>query len=137
MAKRQAATEEALNTLALLTEQQQLCIEQLLTGNTKQAAATAVGVAPYTVSRWYKEAEFVAALNRRRIEIHGEHADRLRGLAASALDVLAAGLDSEREVIRLQAAQAILKAVRLADVGEPSNEITAERVMLRQMTELC
>lgn len=111
-----------------LSEQQLACIEQLVSGKTKAAAAEAVGVAAYTVSRWHREALFVAALNARRADLHEANAERLRSLASKALDVYQEALESADLGVRLKAAGMVLRAVRLAELPRVPTEIEPEQV---------
>jgi hypothetical protein len=118
MAKRQQPAEET-GTHAVdpeLTDQQLCCIEALIAGKTKAAAAEAVGVAAYTVSRWHKEALFVATLNSRRKDIHAANVERLRSLTTVALDVYEEALSSPDLALRLKAAGLILKAGGLGEL---------------------
>lgn len=124
MARRAQPTAEA----AELSEQQHACIEQLIGGKTKAAAAEAVGVAAFTVSRWHKEAAFVAALNARRREMHEANTERLRSLAGKALDVYEAALESADPAVQLRAAGQILKAARLSDLPAASTETEPDQV---------
>lgn len=111
-----------------LSEQQLACIEHLIAGRTKAAAAEAVGVAAFTVSRWHKEAAFVAALNARRREMHEANTERLRSLAGKALDVYEAALESDDPAVQLKAAGQILRAARLSDLPPASEEVEPGQV---------
>jgi hypothetical protein len=118
--------EDLLKEQVELSEQQLTAIEHLIVGSTKKGAAEAVGVAPYTVSRWFQQPEFMATLNERRQDIYEANTERLRSLAAKALDVVEDALDSDSESVRLKAASQVLKAVGLADVMPPGGPVTPE-----------
>jgi len=65
------------------------------------------------VSRWFKEAEFVAALNRQRLEVHEANVERLRAMVDKALTVYEQALESENPKVRLQVAGIVLEAAGL------------------------
>jgi hypothetical protein len=124
MARKAQPAAEAVD----LSEQQRACIEQLIGGKTKAAAAEAVGVAAFTVSRWHKDAAFVAALNARRREMHEANTERLRSLASKALDVYEAALESDDPGVQLKAAGQILRAARLSELPALSGETEPDQV---------
>lgn len=124
MARKAQPAAEAVD----LSEQQHACIEQLIGGKTKAAAAEAVGVAAFTVSRWHKEAAFVAALNARRRELHEANTERLRSLASKALDVYEAALEGDDPAVQLRAAAQVLRAARLSDLPPVSAEVEPDQV---------
>ena len=111
-----------------LSEPQRQCIEQLICGKTKRAAAAAVGVARFTVTRWLQDAEFVAALNRRRLEVQEENTERLRAMTQKALDVLEAALEDANPHVRLRAAMHVLQAAKLTELPSPSRLTYPEEV---------
>lgn len=125
MAKRAEAVRQVERDFS---PQQLTAIELLVQGKGKAATAEAVGVAPYTVSRWYQDASFVAALNSRRLEVHESNAERLRVLAGKAIDALEQALESEDMATRLKAASLVLKAVSLAEIKPPEGPRDAEEV---------
>jgi len=97
----------------MLSAQQDQVIVLLLSGKTQREAAQDVGVAEETISRWMNnDAEFVATLNARRHELWQANAEKLRALAAQAIDTLGALLDSGDEALRLKAATAVLQELR-------------------------
>lgn len=118
-----------------LSPQQLAAIELLVQGKSKAAAAEAVEVAPYTVSRWYQDALFVATLNSRRRELHEGNAERLRQLAGKAIDALEQALEAEDTAARLKAAGLVLKAVSLAEVAPPAGPVDAEGVEMAWQSE--
>jgi len=110
-----------------LSDGQQRVIDLLVMGQTKRAAAAAVGVAAYTVTRWCQDAEFVAGLNARRWEVYEANEERLRALVGKALGVMEAMLEDENPRLRLQAA---LQVARMGQqLPAPAAAVTAERVM--------
>jgi hypothetical protein len=69
-------------------------IDLLVTGETDQATAEAVGVTRQTVNGWRNtNPYFQAELNRRRVELWGGAVDRLRALLPRAVAVLADELE--------------------------------------------
>ena len=72
-----------------LSLEQQNAIDLLVTGQSDQAVAAAVGVTRQTVCGWRNHhPAFAAALNARRLEVWGGAVDRLRALLPKALDAL-------------------------------------------------
>ena len=75
-----------------------------------------MGVDRSTVWRWRTgDAVFIAELNSRRQELWSAYADRLRGLAPKALQVLENTLECEPDSWRV--ALAVVKAAGLVDLG--------------------
>jgi hypothetical protein len=111
-----------------LSDVQRQCIELLIAGKTKTAAAEAVGVARNTVSRWFQDPFFVAALNARRLDVQEANVERLRSLTERALAVLENALDDPNPKVRMQAAMQILQAVKLTELPSPSRLTTPEDV---------
>src|SRR3954465_11862412 len=92
-----------------LTVQQVRTVELLVTGSTDGAAAKVVGVHRVTVTRWrLYHLHFRAELNRRRQEVWGAAADRVRGLLGTAVDVVAGQLSSPDPAVQFRAAKALL-----------------------------
>jgi hypothetical protein len=114
VAQKQALDEQELS------ETQWQCIEHLIAGKTKTAAAEAVGVARFTVTRWFQDETFVAALNARRLDVQEANVERLRSLTERALAVFEDALDDPNPKVRLQAATQLLNAATLAAVPPPS-----------------
>ena len=76
---------------------QQNAIDLLVTGQTDQAVAAAVGVTRQTVCGWRNHhPAFAAALNARRLDVWGGACDRLRSLLPKALDALEHAVTGER-----------------------------------------
>ncbi len=96
-----------------LTPAQAAALDRLAMGSSVTAAAEAVGASRQTVSEWLnRNPAFQAALNRRRAEVWGETADRLRALLPRALDRIEAAIDSEGPE-GLQAAIALLRLAKI------------------------
>ena len=89
-----------------------------------------MGVAPYTLSRWFRDSEFVAELNARRMDLHAANGERLRAITAKAVGVLDAALEDPNPRVRLRAAEQVIQAVGLAKLAEPDRRETAEAVRL-------
>lgn len=109
----------------VLTPAQEAVIDALLAGKSQAEAAALAGVAAETVTRWKsKNALFVATWQNRRRQVWDAHAQRLRNLAARALDVVEAGIDDGN----LRAAALVLKSVNLSDLAAPDPETTPEGI---------
>jgi hypothetical protein len=94
-----------------LSQQQLTAIDLLVTGNTLQAVADAIGVQRPTVSQWVTHHPgFQAEVNLRRQQLWADLVDGLRALAPKAMEVLKAELEGETP---LQAAIHVLKACGL------------------------
>lgn len=95
-----------------LTMPQLSAIDLLAGGKTDKETAELLGLSRTCVTKWrcYSPV-FQAALNRRRAEIWGAAADRLRSLIPQALDVLAGALNSGYVPSQMKAALAILRLV--------------------------
>lgn len=113
-----------------LSIEQENAVDLLIQGKSDREVGELVGVSRQTVTSWRLENNlFIAALNQRRADLWGENVERLRYLLSEALDVVAAGLQSEDEKVKLSAAWGVLKSVGLSGVSlEPSGETTAAGV---------
>lgn len=101
-----------------LSVEQENAIDLLLQGLTDKDAAERVGVSRQTVTTWRNgHALFQAELNRRRKDLWGGQTERLRGLVAQAVDVLAEDLAGADPRLRQGAAIHILKTVGLVRRG--------------------
>lgn len=77
-----------------LSIEQLNAVDLLVIGKSDREVAELTGVSRQTVNGWQrKNPRFQAELNRRRNELYGESADRLRGMLAKALDVVERELD--------------------------------------------
>ncbi len=91
-----------------ITPTQARAVELVFAGQNQTQIATSVGVGRETISRWINhDAEFQAALNRRRLHLWESFEDRLRGLLPKALEVLESELENGEK--RTQAALAVVK----------------------------
>jgi hypothetical protein len=85
-------------------------IDLLAAGKTDQKTADLLKLHRTTVTKWrLYDPVFQAALNRRRAEIWGAAADRLRSLVPKALDVLADALTTKMNSRDFKAAVAVLR----------------------------
>jgi hypothetical protein len=118
-----------------LSPAQEVALAELLAGANDVQAAEAAGVHRQCVNKWrHHDADFVAALNRRRADLWEGHTDRIRALIAGALDVLADDLaldagwmDNRR--YRQAAAVHVLRAAGIYGASlAPTGETTAGEV---------
>ncbi len=106
--------------LLRLTPRQETAVELLLAGKSDAATAESLGIHRTTIARWRAaHPAFQAELARRRAELYGAAAERLRALVPKALDVLEAGLNGDD---RLPTAHAILKMTGLDKLAAPPSE---------------
>ena len=79
-----------------ITPRQEAAIELLLTGSTDTSAAAALNLHRTTIARWRGvHPAFQAELARRREELYGAAAERLRALVPKAITVLESALDGK------------------------------------------
>jgi hypothetical protein len=98
-----------------LTPEQLNAIDLLILGKTEKEVSETIGVRRETVSRWHKNAFFIAELNIKRETLWVDSKLRLKALASEAVDVLTNGLHSSDEKIAITAAVHILKVTGLYD----------------------
>jgi DNA-binding CsgD family transcriptional regulator len=96
-----------------LTPEQLNAIDLLIFGKTDKDVAETIGIGRNTISKWYKNAFFVAELNARREELWRDAKLRLKSLTHEAVDVLSNGLHSSDEKTAITSAVHILKTVGL------------------------
>ena len=96
-----------------LSPEQLNAIDLLIFGKTDREVSETLGIGRNTISKWYKNAFFIAELNSRREALWTDSKLRLRALASEAVEVLSNGLHSEDEKIAISAAVHILKTVGL------------------------
>jgi DNA-binding CsgD family transcriptional regulator len=121
-----------------LTPEQLNAIDLLIFGKTDKEVAETLGIGRNTISKWYKNAFFIAELNVKRDTLWIDSKLRLRALASEAVDVLTNGLHSSDEKIAIAAAVHILKTVGLYDKeGKGSIDLpkTPEEAVWAQVTE--
>ena len=119
-----------------LTPEQLNAIDLLIFGKTDKEVAETIGVGRNTISKWYKNAFFIAELNARREELWKEAKLRLKSLAYEAADVLSNGLHSSDEKVAITSAVHILKTVGLyGEVKDSFGPVTPERVVWDQRAE--
>ena len=119
-----------------LSVKQRNAIDLLIQGKSDREAAEAVGVSRQTVNDWRnRNAEFVAELNRRRQDVWGSQAERLRQLVSLAVDVLEADLsdDSSFDTAKRRRQAAAVHVLRAAGLygqklepGGPTNALDVE-----------
>lgn len=107
-------------------------IELLVTGKKKVEVAAVLNITPTTISRWFADPDFVAALNARRLDAYEATSERLRSMMGRATDVLESALSSSNPSEQLRAAAIVLKSVGLASLAAPSDAITPEGVRREQ-----
>jgi hypothetical protein len=118
-----------------LSPEQLNAIDLLILGKTDKEVAETIGVGRNTISKWHKNAFFIAELNVKREELWADAKLRLKSLAYESVNILTNGLHSSDEKIAITSAVHVLKTVGLYD-GEWKNSIrtpkTAEEVVWDQ-----
>ncbi|ATY83914.1 hypothetical protein CVV65_02155 [Kyrpidia spormannii] len=118
-----------------LSIEQLNAIDMLVQGKSDREVAEAVGVARQTVTEWRnRNPAFMAELNRRRQEVWGAQAERLRHLVARAVDVLEQDLEqTDDPKLRQSAAVHILRCVGLYGANlEPTGPTDPEDIERRE-----
>ena len=112
-----------------LTPRQAAAVELLAVGRTITEVAEAVGVTRQTVSVWRnQQAEFQAALNRKRRELWEERRDRFRAMLSPALDVI----QTELEKGNLTAALAVVKTAGFQGLEAPDEFIDPQDIEIER-----
>jgi hypothetical protein len=112
-----------------LSPQKIIAIHLLVLGQTDQVVADAVRVERSTITRWrIYDSRFQIELNRHRLAVWANHADRLRSLLQPALDILQNHLSSHSERAAFRAAVSI---IRLASHLGPPTGPTDEYQLLK------
>jgi DNA-binding CsgD family transcriptional regulator len=116
-----------------LTPEQLNAIDLLIFGKTDKEVAETLGIGRNTISKWYKNAFFIAELNSRREALWVDSKARLKSLVHEAVNVLTNGLHSSDEKIAITAAVHILKTVGLyGEVKQDFGPTSPEEAVWRQ-----
>lgn len=110
-----------------LSVEQANAVDLLVVGKTDQEVAAAVGVSRQTVCGWrLYHPDFQAALNKRRREVWGAAADKLRSLLPKALEVLERELQDGDVKVALDIVK--LAGIQLGSIGphDPDAIVAAE-----------
>jgi hypothetical protein len=93
-----------------LSGKQLTAIEMLAGGRAEIETARTAGVSRITISRWMRDADFVALIKQRESERVADLGKRITALATKALDTLEGVIDSptSRPDIRVRASSIIL-----------------------------
>ncbi len=119
-----------------LTPEQLNAIDLLIFGKTDKEVAETIGVGRNTISKWYKNAFFIAELNSRREKLWTESKNRLKSLVHEAVNVLSNGLYSSDEKIAVTSAVHILKSVGLyGEVKDGFGPTTPEKAIWDRRAE--
>jgi DNA-binding CsgD family transcriptional regulator len=116
-----------------LTPEQLNAIDLLIFGKTDKEVAETLGIGRNTISKWYKNAFFIAELNLRREALWKDSKLRLKSLVTEAVNVLTNGLHSSDEKIAITAAVHILKTVGLyGEVKQDFGPTSPEEAVWKQ-----
>ena len=115
-----------------LSVRQENAIDLLITGKTDIEVAETVGVNRVTVTKWRNyHPGFQAELNRRRHNLWGSAAERLRSLVPKALDVVADELDKGSDKFRV--AVQVLKLAGLDQFEPPTGPADPDTILDEQV----
>ena len=105
---------------AQLTPTQEQAAALLARGRRVGDVAEAAGVTPATIAEWQQVPVFVAAVNGQLADARESTRQRLRALAAAALDVVEAALteDTTPAKVRLQLAVEVLELVGAGELAK-------------------
>lgn len=116
-----------------LTPEQLNAIDLLIFGKTDKEVAETLGIGRNTISKWYKNAFFIAELNLRREALWKDSKARLKSLVHEAVNVLTNGLHSSDEKIAITSAVHILKTVGLyGEVKQDFGPTSPEEAVWKQ-----
>jgi DNA-binding CsgD family transcriptional regulator len=116
-----------------LTPEQLNAIDLLIFGKTDKEVAETLGIGRNTISKWYKNAFFIAELNLRREDLWKDSKLRLKSLVHEAVNVLTNGLHSSDEKIAITSAVHILKTVGLyGEVKQDFGPTSPEEAVWKQ-----
>lgn len=116
-----------------LTPEQLNAIDLLIFGKTDKEVAETLGIGRNTISKWYKNAFFIAELNSKREALWVDSKFRLKSLVSEAVNVLTNGLHSSDEKIAITAAVHILKTVGLyGEVKQDFGPTSPEEAVWKQ-----
>ena len=106
-----------------ISDQQAAVIRAVVSGQSQKAAAAAVGVSEYTVSRWSNsDASYIAALNLARLDAWQEQRAELSKLLVKARQALEYVLEGSDHGAMVRAAALVLEQF----ATPPSGPITLE-----------
>jgi hypothetical protein len=121
---------ERITTLSI---EQQNAIDLLITGISDREVAEKVGVVRQTVTKWRSfHPEFIAELGRRREEVWGFSADKIRSLLPRAIEVVEQTIDDPQNPDRLKLAVEILKQSGIIGTFKIQQVTDAMRIIEQQ-----
>jgi hypothetical protein len=121
-----------------LSVEQRNAIDLLVVGKTDQEVAEAVGKSRQTVCAWrLYHPDFRAELNKRRREVWGAAADKLRSLLPRALEVIEQELTEGESRVKVALDIVKLARIQMNSIGpHDPDAIVAEEVRSRDTTLL-
>lgn len=100
-----------------LTDAQRRAIAAMVAGANQKEAADMAGVDRHTLANWLRgDPQFIAELNAQRFDMQADNIERLRGLGAAAVGVVASALTSDDPKAQLRAAALVLRILGLSEV---------------------
>ena len=120
-----------------LSSKQAAAIELILSGMKDGEVAERVGVNRKTINRWrnYNE-DFRAALIKQRKTQYEQHQDEINGLVSEAIDVMREAMRGESLLMRLRAAQAVLRTSGLQTAMKGEKPATREEILQEFLSEI-
>lgn len=126
-------TKKAETGEGILTQAQAAALPLLAAGAKKKAAAAAAGVCPQTISAWFQEPHFSAAIQAQREEIARSAVERLSEATGVAVATVLALMESGSESTRLKAATYFLDRVVLLAAGDSGFAASVNRTDTRDI----
>jgi hypothetical protein len=109
-----------------LSPQQQRAIDLIVGGKSLTEAARVLDLSRQTLSEWANQHHgFRAVLNQRRQEVWSGAGDQLRSMLPAALAAVGEELQGPN---KLRAAQVVLRACGMAEMGPPAGSTNAEAI---------
>ena len=120
--------------ITTLTVEQLNAIDLPITGISDREVAEKIGVARQTITKWrLYHPQFIAELGRRRQEVWGYSADRIRSMLPHAIEVVERSLDDPENQDRLKLAVEIIKQSGIFGTFKYGQETDATQIIERQI----
>ncbi|MDO9546094.1 MAG: hypothetical protein Q7J07_05015 [Pelolinea sp.] len=120
-----------------VNNKQELAINLVMCGLNDGEIASRVRVTRKTINTWRNHDEdFRALLAKRRKALHEQHQDELSGLVSEAIGVLREAMREENILIRVRAAQAVLRTSGLQTSMKAEKPTSQEEMMVELLSDI-